>query len=284
MRSGSKEDQERFLQERVLEYARFVEWFIEREQPPALQESKGKRAGGISAVFWSGGNGLGVAFLAYADLLPQHTREVLEKYIRSYVLYDAPLFPLGLPVPSPDDLYNPGRDPAFPPDRLAAIFLPCLSGHYDNNGALTRQAFEATKLEDFPAQSDFCKALTWEPVPEEDHAEELAPTIELATLIRSALPILTLNKEIYKACTEKLLYDAEFAKAYFPKATVECIVAWRSLSETLYGMYGLKRMILEREAAGVKGRRFGWHNFEAANHMWHWWRPEETAKFFASLV
>ena len=61
--------------------------------------------------------------------------------------------------------------------------------------------------------------------------------------------------------------DAEFAKKYFPRVTVECVVASRSMSETCYGMYGLKKMILEREAAGRSGRHMTFHIFDEANHM-----------------
>lgn len=93
LRSTSKEDQEHFLKDLVLEYARFLEWFIEHEKPIPLKENAdGKRTGGVSLVFWSGGNGMGIGFFAYANLLPQRTREVLEKYLRSYILYGMRVF------------------------------------------------------------------------------------------------------------------------------------------------------------------------------------------------
>lgn len=170
-------------------------------------------------------------------------------------------------MPPQEELYNPTRDPDFPPERLARLFLPGLVGHYNNDGPLTRKAFLATKLDDLPPQRELCQSLTWEPVPEEVNAEDFASVTELETLRRSALPLLLLNREVYKACTERLLYDAEFAEAYFPKVTVECVVAWRSLSETVFAMYALKKKILKREAEGGRGRQFRWHNFEGANHM-----------------
>lgn len=69
---------------RVLELAAFLKWFVEEEAIPQLSENG---SGGLSIVMWSSGNFVGVAFLGVADMIPPSSREVLNRYIRSFIIY-----------------------------------------------------------------------------------------------------------------------------------------------------------------------------------------------------
>ncbi|TCD61959.1 hypothetical protein EIP91_007668 [Steccherinum ochraceum] len=280
----SREEREAFLKRRVHEYASFLRWYVENEDTPLLEEANGNRTGGVSLVMWSGGNGYGPAFFAYADTFPAHTRQVLQKYLRSYVIYDAPMYPLGLPHPPQDELYSPTRDPTWTRERLQAAFLPGLVGHYSNDTPLFYRAFNATSFTDLPSRREFCTALKWQPdsEPAETDPSQFDGITEAAALHRSAVPILVLGEEICSENTKKMLSD----RKNFPKVTLECVVASRGMSETIYGMYGLKRMLLERDLEEKDGevREARFHILEGANHMWHWLKPKETAALFAKIA
>lgn len=85
--SGIAETQVDFMKQRVAELAAFFVWIIEKEKISPLREVQGKRTGGFSLVAWSGGNAYATTFFAYAESIPQEQRELLEKHMRSYVLY-----------------------------------------------------------------------------------------------------------------------------------------------------------------------------------------------------
>ena len=56
--------------------------------PPIREEGgDGKLVGGLSILGWSGGNGHTLCMLAHADKLPEGTRELLDGYLRSLILY-----------------------------------------------------------------------------------------------------------------------------------------------------------------------------------------------------
>ncbi|KAH8096637.1 hypothetical protein BXZ70DRAFT_974987 [Cristinia sonorae] len=285
LRSPRREDQEAFVKQRVFELAAFLHWYIEQEKIPPLQEQSSERIGGISLACWSAGNSLGVSFLAHADVIPQTTRTFLERYLRSYIIYDPPMSPFGIPMPPSDELYSPARDPMLPLDRMASVILPYLIGHYNNDGPLTYQAFRATNLAEFPSRHDFCRSLDWKPVDGNDvNPADFESITELQALTRSAIPSLALNPEIFATFTDRLVDDGEHATEYFPKVTLECVVGSRTISATMYAVYALKGMVLQREAAGRKGRKIAFHVFDGANHAWHWLRPEPTAAFFGMIV
>lgn len=179
------------------------------------------------------------------------------------------MYPLGLPIPPLEELYNQVRDPTIKPEELTPLVLPHLVRHYDNDSPLFYQAFNATSLESFPSRWDFCTQLKWKPIEEPPFDESVYdPITEKAALLRSSFPILMMDHPLYADCTDKLVFDAEYAEKYFPRMTVECVVASKGSAETCYGMWGLKRKLLERDDTSEKpGRRFRFHIFEGANHM-----------------
>lgn len=69
------------------ELAAFMEHFIEENHIPKLKVSNGQRTGGLALLTWSMSNMLAFAFLANAVSFPQETRELLEQYLRTVVLF-----------------------------------------------------------------------------------------------------------------------------------------------------------------------------------------------------
>jgi len=85
--SGDKDRQEDFIHSRVEELGRFLEWYIEKEAIPLLVEVDGGRTGGLSLMGWSSGNHLSLSFFARGDIMPGKTRAMLDRYLRSLVIY-----------------------------------------------------------------------------------------------------------------------------------------------------------------------------------------------------
>ena len=86
---GKPDAQRLALQSRGAEIAEFLRWFIEKENIPPLQQTSGSGAavGGLSLLSWSGGNSLTLSMFAHVDELAESTNELLNKYLRSFILY-----------------------------------------------------------------------------------------------------------------------------------------------------------------------------------------------------
>ena len=82
------------------ELATFLTWYIEAENIPAKSEGTGsdgsgnRTTGGISVLAWSMGNLVPLALLAHLETLVEKQRDVLEKYLRSYIMFGKQLSPL----------------------------------------------------------------------------------------------------------------------------------------------------------------------------------------------
>lgn len=76
-----------YWQMRSSEIAAFLCWFVEHERIPPLSVKGTVRAGGVSALAWSYGASIGLSFFAHADVYSRETRALLEKYLRSLIIY-----------------------------------------------------------------------------------------------------------------------------------------------------------------------------------------------------
>lgn len=80
--------QAKFMRSSVPEYANFVAWYIQHEKVvPFKEDSSGQKTGGLSLLGWSAGSQWFIPFFALADAIPEHTRNAIEPYLRSYVMY-----------------------------------------------------------------------------------------------------------------------------------------------------------------------------------------------------
>ncbi|KAL5537017.1 hypothetical protein ACEPAF_840 [Sanghuangporus sanghuang] len=86
---------------RASEFARFIKTFIEKENIP--KASSDWNRGGVVLMAWSSGNGYILPLLAHIDTIPEETRQFIEPYFRSHIVFDAPRWIPGAP-PAPDVL------------------------------------------------------------------------------------------------------------------------------------------------------------------------------------
>lgn len=80
------------MKARGLEVGAFLAWFIKTEHVPAPSAEPGdanasKQLGGVSLLAWSSGNCSAMSLFAHAALLPKEDQELLNKYLRSYIVF-----------------------------------------------------------------------------------------------------------------------------------------------------------------------------------------------------
>ncbi|KAI0786258.1 hypothetical protein C8Q75DRAFT_734995 [Abortiporus biennis] len=89
---------EAWLGERLLEYVNLLTYFVEKENIPTYD--KGEGTGGLSIMGWSAGNCYTIPLLGSVNTaLPENKTKMLEKYIRTFILFDLPYHCIGEPMP-----------------------------------------------------------------------------------------------------------------------------------------------------------------------------------------
>lgn len=99
LHTQDKETQKGFIEKRVVELANFLEWFVRKEGIPKVSPSSDD--GGLAIITWSSGNHLSIPLLGFAEVVPPSTRDFLNEYLRSIIIY-------GMFVPSdrsPAEIY-----------------------------------------------------------------------------------------------------------------------------------------------------------------------------------
>ncbi|THH31895.1 hypothetical protein EUX98_g2265 [Antrodiella citrinella] len=291
IRSTDRTIQEEFIRSGVLEFATFLQWYIQHEDIPPVQvhHSSGERSGGINLVAWSAGNTLFIPFFAMADSIPEKVRDMIEPYLRSYIVFDVPFYAIGMPAPPSDKVYCPLRDPALSESERVVAFPAWLSGYYGKHAPVVRDALTATSLDTFPTPSEFWDGL-------QKHCDEHpSPTISRIpkytlekisspeALVRSSLPVLLgFHPEIFAECTERMVFQEQ--NIYFPNVKIQVVGCMQSQGDHLLSAYTIKEMLLRRQAKGIAGRSIRVVPFDGANHLPHWDAPEPTVKFFVSVM
>ncbi|TCD60168.1 hypothetical protein EIP91_010615 [Steccherinum ochraceum] len=286
------EPQVAFMKQRVKELAAFFAWYIQMENIPLKKEVNGRKTGGFSWVAWSGGNAFGISFFGLPEVIPEDQRQLIERYLRSYVMYD-PAHPLvGAPVRSIDELYNVFFDPAIPAaDKtpFGPYWVPKLVGKHSRSAQYAYDALSVAKLADLPPLLEFLGKLQTMPDPVELDLAPLNEIAEVSAVWRSFMPIIAIDaSKFYEPALERAFtqgFNGEGSgRAYFPDVKFEYVGMMQSLPETVYSSYWVKRMLLQYKEQGTKTRELHYHLFRDAAHGWHWDEPEKVIRLFASIA
>ncbi|KAH9945647.1 hypothetical protein B0H21DRAFT_860599 [Amylocystis lapponica] len=288
IQSGDFTSRSAFIAARGVEIAAFLEWFIKEHDIPPLSVVAGADGtgdivtGGVSVSGWSYGNAIILSFLAHADKLSGQTRDFLESYLRTYIIYDAPCYAFGIPYHP--ELYSPLRDSTLTPKQTSEQFAlwvssyyaysPRILSHLDSFNNMKEIITEMAKIRD-PITDP---PLHQTPTLLRMSAEEIASCADTEGGPRSHVPLLiTLNREVYSANT----HDALVApKAWLRMRTVavwcdmsicDCVLAAAHLTEML-------------KMWPSTGRKVEVRRMEGTNHFAHWESPESTVQYFASIV
>lgn len=95
--SGDTQQQLSMLQARGVEIATFLVSFIRKENIPLPSNSEDynhTRGGGLAVLGWSWGNCITIAFLAQAARLPDSERNLLDAYLRGFILFGLFFLPI----------------------------------------------------------------------------------------------------------------------------------------------------------------------------------------------
>ncbi|KAI0072579.1 hypothetical protein K474DRAFT_1604849 [Panus rudis PR-1116 ss-1] len=285
-----------YLKDRAKELAAFVIWLIQNENLLPIQaqtgdSGAGQAQGGVSIMGWSSANHQILPLLAYgSDLLTSEERTLLGRYLRSYVMYDAPHYATGMPVPKRGDTYfSPIDDPSFKPSQLFEAFPLWVSSYYSHSP----DALNALPVPDSAwsperrasvNDNDILQALSAEP------DKSIAPTTfripaeateSFEAVGRSHIPVLLLGESTYHKVLERALFGTAASDAIVSCGRSIPICVWSAWK--VYDLIGSRSIDRGAVDAGTKlPVRF--HLWREFNHFPHWDHPEQLIRSLAEVV
>jgi len=288
LRHGDRDTQASMISDRGHELALFLVWFIQSSEIPPLaiaessMEGDGSfTSGGLSILGWSWGNSAILSFLSHADSLPMKMQVLLEKYLRTYVIYDPPYFALGADDPTLEEMYSPLRDPTIPPETLGGIFALWVSGYYTHSSSMLSSISTITRAEALGGMvraSIVDPPLHQQPSIQRMTSAELTEVADSGVVERSHMLMQNADRSVYDENMRRALFDATIWPRLRP------VLVWCDMSpcDCVFASWYLQNLIAESWPSG--GRNVDVQRMEGANHFPHWDEPEVTLRFLAGVI
>lgn len=276
MDGGELAAQEAFMRDQGHEIAFFVERFVRAYSTPPILESEGARTGGVAIGAWSYGNIYHTALLAHVSSLPDETRALLERHLRTIVYlgmrHDSRLSCItrlthshsdasspSVGVPTAEGVYHPLRDTALSPEERGEVFLPWVSTYFTTVSSLSEVspgllAARAAVSEDVATPT--VKRMT---------QSELA-SITHFNALTSNLALRQIDRSVYAANLRLALVDTGGA---FPGVKVLVLWADMSIGDCVWaakGIAGLVAADFGEEKSDVR-REVQFVKLEESNHF-----------------
>ncbi|KAK7679652.1 hypothetical protein QCA50_017364 [Cerrena zonata] len=275
--SPEKDKQDAFYKTRVRDLANLLTFLIEKEN--LIPTSSDNQSGGLSVAFWSSANSWMTSFMTYADevITDARQKDTLARYIRAFIMYDAPGIACGVPPPPPQK------------DLVIAYetFSPWVSAYHNHHPALL-EYLESPTLDKFTTEEEVCDALGWVGAPDRAPTSDRIPPKLLEEIMEpiegfynSQVPLFIINPELLESYAQRALRDGAF-----PNARLEVIICGRTIGNILHTGWKLRRSLLEDSLVKKvqNPRKTSFHVWRGFNHVPHWDDPEEFTKLMASVA
>ncbi|PIL22932.1 hypothetical protein GSI_15628 [Ganoderma sinense ZZ0214-1] len=280
---GSAEEAESAVRARGLEVAAFLRWFIEAEKIPEFQDTSGSDSGvgGLSLLSWSGGNCQTLSMFANADTLPEDTRNVLNGYLRSFIISQ----PHCGRNTGPPGMGTAFFNPSLSPEEQALRFALAVSSYYppftlpDKIDGDTATYAPRVPLQD-PKYVPTTVKLT---------EAELRGLVYPAIFQRvqpamwsPALPLVYQSNASRALCDCRLLDGGSGPKKVWPGVKVHLV--WCDMTGGDAAWAASVFNCKYKEADPAARRPMEVHKVEGANHFIHWEEPQRFIELLAKLV
>ncbi|TFK51613.1 hypothetical protein OE88DRAFT_1628739 [Heliocybe sulcata] len=262
--SGTDDEKASYLNARGLEFAKFIDAFIQQHNP--LPISHDGKSGGIALLGWSAGNGLATAAIANVDQLPEGAQKRLGAYIRAYIMQEPPSIAFGLPLPP--QLWSPHMDTTIPVELQTPFYTRWITSYFDHRDITSRDPSTLSHILPSARRAPTIYSMSSEDIAEMvDEGPQEMPV--MFTTMAQANGIYT------KAC-----FDTEIRRM-LPKMKVSLLCGDATCSYSITGMWSIEDDDKKNGGGFVHVK-----SIPGANHFMHWDEPEVslTAYMEASVV
>ncbi|KAI0700599.1 alpha/beta-hydrolase [Cytidiella melzeri] len=258
------------------EFARFFAEIIKLERFPYPREVDGRKCGGVSILAWSLGNIYLFGLLGNLGCLDEEVNNVLESYVTSVIVYDAPCPVYG--TPEPRGAYIPLNDPTLSSRDTAEAFIEWVSAYWEPFASLNQVSELAVVAQRNMAR--LCSDPKYLPTSRRMTAEELEAVSYPSAALRIGHPG-HISLDVYGSNARRALLDTNGAWR-----NVRALVLWADMS-CAYCPWGAKVLSdqLKRPVrAGEIRRDVSIMKLENANHFLHYDDPERFVQFLAARI
>ncbi|KAH9925391.1 Alpha/Beta hydrolase protein [Epithele typhae] len=286
---STKDEREQTQRDRGFELAAFLCWLIDTEKIPPINGG----AGGISLLSWSGGHALSFSMFGNAGLLPEKTRDVLNEYLRSFIMYEPSSAATG--TTPPPSFFGVVADRTKSPTDQAIAFGIEVSSYFepwdlpDTLPTLAPDAPPRCRIQDLPRAGPLERR--FEPTVNKMSAEELRDMTHPATFAGTLhfshwSPLIA---AVNAAHVHRALYDPRFPIG--PEGALATVWA-RVRVHLLYcdmtnGSIAWACATIRCGHAGAEEgvrRPMEVHVFNGCNHFLHWEEPERFTEILAKIA
>ncbi|KAL5498535.1 hypothetical protein ACEPAH_1889 [Sanghuangporus vaninii] len=272
--SKDEDAHSQFLRARGLEIARFLCWVITELKVPKANfgENAASPSGGVVLMGWSLGNLFTDAFVAYLDTYPLDVIETLKLYLKSLIIYAAPIGQTG--YPAPPDAYNPFSD-SDNPKRIAPVsFGAWVTAYYKHPAYSSPQKSgvlsPASLIQNIPEQP------YRPPTVDTISKDELAIILDLEPNERSERLLIIMSPSLIHGVLEKTLLGAD--KSPLPHLNVYYVYGQADFWMVLWAAREFEKDLEKWRINGEHVRPTKVISVPGANHMIHWDDPETFLK------
>ncbi|KAF9474085.1 alpha/beta-hydrolase [Pholiota conissans] len=241
----SAEEHDAFLSSQGVLLALFVDGIIHKYSLP--------EAGGVALLGWSMGNVFTLAALSAVHDVPKDARERLQRYLHTYICWDAANVIFGIAIP--EIAYFPLLDPSLSPEERIAAFKIWVSGYFQHGAE-----FSQINQRDF----DTIRKPTMTVMTEEE-ANSVFDGLHGAEFDTPLISIRNIDITFGKQA-EKVLFDQDLRTELWPRLKISFMYAEQSIWLVVVAM---------RELEGrAKQSGIYYDAMDNANHFMMWDEPE----------
>jgi len=265
---------EQYFSASAQELADFLLDFAIKERLP---KAKADSAGGIAVMGWFAGNAYTLALLSHATAIVDSTREQLEPFLRSLVIFDAPGHIVGRPLVrnAKFDLL----DAAYTVEERFRMFAEWVSTYYEHPSVTSHNIDDLHFALDPKAQR--CPhSSTTSRLSEDEYRALVWPEAAM----RTDVPGMVYPYEEFAQWTRRALFNEDLARKYWPSLKVDVIWCEHTVGTCVEAGWVYEELKKEHVSKGVKGRPLKITMMPGANHFPHWDQPDKAMAFFAKTV
>lgn len=263
---------EAFFNSRAQELAKFLADFAVKKNLP--KACAGRAAGGIAVMGWSAGNAYTLCLLSHASAVKDETREQLEPFLRSVIIFDTPGYVIGRPSVLGGKFIL--LDTSLTLEERSKMFGHWVSSYFNHPNVASHKLEDLQFIPDTNEQTEATAARLSE--------TEYRTLISPEAAMKVDVPATLYPLEEFAQWTKRALFDDGLAQKYWPRVKVDAIWCERTCWTCVDGGWGLEELRKKYDLLGVKGRPMKVTMMSGANHFPHWDEPERTIALFAATL
>ncbi|KAF9528296.1 Alpha/Beta hydrolase protein [Crepidotus variabilis] len=270
-----REGNEKYLANAQKMMVDFIRYVVKTLEIPVISNlgsvQKGEGiSGGLVLVGWSLGAYIPLSVLADPKVVNPEMHGVLEKYLRSVIVYDSPPMTFGIPIPPANPVAgDPTTAAPKPSDFPISItsFFDQPNGWAGDVEAMDRR-FAAEKA-------------MWYDWTEEQRNKY----VTTSTLMRCEFPTLVEPMQThFRNNAQKALYDETLAQEFLPNISIGVISVGRSFWHCRWGIWHMEQTYRAKLNEGKKLRKLKAAHLRECNHLAHLENPTLFLDTVKSLI